>query len=84
VDLQATQATEPSPTPTRTEEHIATMPGCGPAGRRAFALADTPNTSPGCRSCASAPSPAGVRPRPQARAEANFASQSPLDHSDAR
>ena len=44
------------------------MPGCGPAGRRALAHADTPNTSPGCRSCASAPSPAGARPRPPARA----------------
>ena len=33
-------------------------PGCGPAGRRAFAHADTRNTSPGCKSCASAPSPA--------------------------
>jgi len=39
------------------------MPGCGPAGRRALAHADTPNTSPGCRSCASAPSPTGARPR---------------------
>ena len=38
------QATKPSPTPTRTEENIATTPGCGPAGysgHRAFAHADT-------------------------------------------
>ena len=42
------------------------MPGCGPAGRRALAHADTPNTSPGCRSCASAPSPTGARPRRRA------------------
>jgi len=47
MDLQAIQATEPEPTPTRTKEHIATTPGCGRAGRRAFAHADTPNTSPG-------------------------------------
>ena len=79
------QATKPSPTPPCTEEHIATTPGCGPAGRRAFAYADTPNTSPGCRSCACAPSPAGARPRPPARAEENFARRrAPLDHSDAR
>ena len=45
VTLQATQAIEPPPTPTRTEEHIATTPGCGPAGRRAFAHADTRDTS---------------------------------------
>ena len=64
IELQATK-----PTPTRAEEVIATMPGCGPAGysgHRAFAHTDTPNTSPGCRSCASAPSPAGARPRPPA------------------
>ena len=47
MDLQAIQATKPSPTPTRTKEHIATKPGCGPAGRRAFAYADTPNTLTG-------------------------------------
>jgi len=47
MDLQAIQATETLPTPTRTKEHIATTPGCGSAGRRAFAHADTPNTSPG-------------------------------------
>jgi len=35
------QASAPSPTPTRTEEHIATMLGCGPAGHQAFAHADT-------------------------------------------
>jgi len=32
MDPQAIQATEPSPTPTRTKEHIATTPDCGPAG----------------------------------------------------
>jgi len=47
MDLQAIQATEPSPTPTCTEVHIATTLGHGPAGRRAFAHAGTPNTSPG-------------------------------------
>jgi len=47
MDLQAIQATEPPSTPTRTKEHIATAPGCGPAGRRTFAHADTPNTSTG-------------------------------------
>jgi len=47
MDLQTIQATGPSPTLTRTKEHIATTPGCGPEGRRAFAHADTPNTSPG-------------------------------------
>ena len=58
-------------TPSRTEEHIATAPGCGPAGRRAFAHADTPNTSPGCR--------------PRRAAEVNFARRrAPLDHPDAR
>ena len=30
-----------TPTPTRAEEHIATTPGCGPAGHRAFAHTDT-------------------------------------------
>ena len=35
------QTSVPSPTPTRAEEHIATAPGCGPAGHRAFAYADT-------------------------------------------
>ena len=34
------QTTAPSPTPTRAEEHIATTPGRGPAGHRAFAHAD--------------------------------------------
>jgi len=70
------QATKPSPTPTRAEEDIATTPDYGPAGdsgHRAFAHADTPNTSPGCRLCAFAPSLAGARPRPPARAEENFA-----------
>jgi len=47
MDLQAIQATEPSPTPTRTKEHITTTPGFGPAGRRVFAHAGTPNTSLG-------------------------------------
>jgi len=71
VDLQVIQATEPSPTPSRTEKHITTTPGCGPAGRRAFAHADTPNISPGCR--------------PRRAAEVNFARRrAPLDHSDAR
>jgi len=79
VDLQAIQATESSPRPTRAKEHIATTPGFGPAGRRAFAHADTRNTSPGCRTCASAPSPAGARPRPPARAEENFARRRAAD-----
>jgi len=79
VDLQVIQATEPSLTLSRTEERIATTPGCGPAGRRAFAHADTPNTSPGYRSCAFAPSPAGARPRPPARAEENFARRRAVD-----
>ena len=70
------QATKPPPTPTRAEEDIATTPGCGPVGRRAFAHADTPNTSLGCRSCAFAPSPRcrselrtspGCRPRHASR-----------------
>ena len=65
----AGQATEPPPTPTRTEEQISTLPGCRPAGRSAFAHADTPNTSPGCRSFASAPSPAAARPHQPARAD---------------
>jgi len=47
MDLQATQATEPPPKPTRTKEHTATALGCGHAGRRAFAHADKPNTSTG-------------------------------------
>jgi len=38
------QATAPSPTPTRAEGHIALMPGCRPAGHRAFAPADTSRT----------------------------------------
>jgi len=41
------QATKPAPTPTRTEEQIATTPVCGPVGRRAFAHADTQYISPG-------------------------------------
>ena len=65
--------------PTRTEEHIATTPGCGPAGRRAFAHTDTPSTLPDCRSCAFAPSPAGARPRPPARAKENFARRRAAD-----
>jgi len=79
MDLQAIQATEPSPALTRTKEHIATTPGCRPAGRRAFAHAVTPSTSPGSSSCASSPSPAGARPRPPARAVENFARRRAAD-----
>jgi len=61
------QASAPSPTPKRAEEHTATTPGCGPAGHRAFAHADTRRTS---RRAADRAPP---RSRPPPRAEENFA-----------
>ena len=67
------QATAPSPTPTRTEEHTTTAPGRGPAGHRAFAHAD-PRRAPRWAAYRAPP-----RPRPPARAKDNSARRRAAD-----